>query len=236
MPRPRKCRRIGHHPSFTTFKPRGVPMRDLTEVYLSLEGMEAIRLVDAQGMSQEEGARSMGISRHTFGRILGEARGVVARALVQGMALCVSTSESEAVTWTEEAMERLRLEGLPELEFREKEDKGEAMKKIAITAQGPKPEDMMDSRFGRAAGFVILNLEDEAVTYVDNGSSQARAHGAGLNAAEILNRQGVDMLITGFVGPKAQAALLSAGIKTRTGVENMTVGEAIEKAREWARS
>ena len=48
------------------------------------------------------------------------------------------------------------------------------MSKIAITSEGPSLDDRVDPRFGRAAGFVIVDTETmEVVTYVDNGSSQA---------------------------------------------------------------
>lgn len=87
MPRPIKCRMIGSEPEVTYFKPRGVPLRDLDEVELPLDGFEAIRLADHEGLSHEEAARRMLVSRQTFGRILSAARAKVAMALVNGLAL-----------------------------------------------------------------------------------------------------------------------------------------------------
>ncbi|MBI5896678.1 MAG: DUF134 domain-containing protein [Desulfobacterales bacterium] len=87
MPRPIKCRMIHSEPEVTYFKPRGVPLSDLAEVDLPLDGFEAIRLADLEGLSHEEAARRMRISRQTFGRILSTARAKVAKALVGGMAL-----------------------------------------------------------------------------------------------------------------------------------------------------
>ena len=89
MPRPCKCRRIDGAPPADYFKPVGIPLRELEEVSLSLEGFEALRLADYEGLNREEAARCMGISRHTFGRILQRARRSVAQALVQGWALRV---------------------------------------------------------------------------------------------------------------------------------------------------
>jgi predicted Fe-Mo cluster-binding NifX family protein len=37
----------------------------------------------------------------------------------------------------------------------------------------------VDPRFGRAGGFLVVDLESMATTYVDNGSAQALAQGAG---------------------------------------------------------
>ena len=49
MPRPIKCRQVRAAPGVSYFKPRGVPMSRLTEVYLPLDGFEAIRLADLEG-------------------------------------------------------------------------------------------------------------------------------------------------------------------------------------------
>lgn len=100
---------------------------------------------------------------------------------------------------------------------------------IAITSEGPTLEDAVDPRFGRAGGFVVVDLQSMTTTYVDNGSSQVLAQGAGIQAAENLVKAGAQALLTGHVGPKAWTALQAAGVKIVQGVENMTVGEAITR-------
>jgi predicted DNA-binding protein (UPF0251 family) len=57
------------------------------EVTLPVEGLEAIRLADYQGLDQEMAAGMMNVSRQTFGRILAEARAVIADALIMGKVL-----------------------------------------------------------------------------------------------------------------------------------------------------
>ncbi len=101
--------------------------------------------------------------------------------------------------------------------------------RIAITSEGPTLTDAVDPRFGRAGGFVVVDLTTLATTYVDNGSSQVLAQGAGIQAAENLVKAGAQALLTGHVGPKAFTALQAAGVKMVQGVENMTVGEAVAK-------
>jgi predicted DNA-binding protein (UPF0251 family) len=66
------------------FKPQGIPARDIEEVVVPIEGLEALRLSDLERLDQETAAARMNISRQTFGRILSEARGLVAEALVMG--------------------------------------------------------------------------------------------------------------------------------------------------------
>lgn len=87
MPRPRKCRRVQNRPIHTFYKPQGVPLDGLTGVNLPVEGLEAIRMADAEAMDHSEAAEQMGVSRPTFSRILSEARQIVARALSQGWAI-----------------------------------------------------------------------------------------------------------------------------------------------------
>jgi len=87
MPRPRKRRRVGQAPIHSFFKPQGVPLEELTGVNLTVEGLEALRLADAEGLDHAAAAEQMAVSRPTFSRILAEARRVVARALSNGWAI-----------------------------------------------------------------------------------------------------------------------------------------------------
>jgi len=87
MPRPFCNRRIAFVPGVTYFKPAGVPLRELEEVALALDELEALRLADLEGLYQEQGAREMGVSRATFARIVESARWKVAHALTSGKAL-----------------------------------------------------------------------------------------------------------------------------------------------------
>jgi len=92
MPR-RKCeRRITFSARVTYFKPAGIPLRDLEEVVLAPDEVEAIRLANLEGMYQEEAATEMGISRQTFGRIITSANKKIAEGLVKGKALRIDNS------------------------------------------------------------------------------------------------------------------------------------------------
>jgi predicted Fe-Mo cluster-binding NifX family protein len=101
--------------------------------------------------------------------------------------------------------------------------------KLIISSEGPTLEALVDARFGRAGGFVVVDLATLATTYVDNGSSQILAQGAGIQAVENILKAGAQALLTGHVGPKAFAALQAVGMKVIQGVENMTVGEAVSR-------
>ncbi|MCD6561278.1 MAG: DUF134 domain-containing protein [Deltaproteobacteria bacterium] len=95
MPRPRKFRYVRGKPIVDLFLPNRLPSWESTEVILPVEGLEAIRLNDLKGLGQEEAAKRMNISRQTFGRILIEARGIIAEALVMGKALRIEGGHFE---------------------------------------------------------------------------------------------------------------------------------------------
>jgi predicted Fe-Mo cluster-binding NifX family protein len=101
------------------------------------------------------------------------------------------------------------------------------MNKIAISSEGPSLEDRVDPRFGRAAGFMIVDPETLTFEYCDNGASQIRTQGAGIQAAEMVAQTGATVVLTGFVGPKAFQALAAAGIRVAQNIENVSVREAV---------
>jgi uncharacterized protein len=90
MARPKKYRKIKCNPAVLYFKPRGIPMSVLDEVILEPDELEAIRLGDSLGLSQEEAAAKMNISRATFGRIINSAHSKVADGILNGKALHIS--------------------------------------------------------------------------------------------------------------------------------------------------
>jgi predicted DNA-binding protein (UPF0251 family) len=56
----------------------------MEDVVLPVEGLEALRLSDLEKMDQQSASAQMNVSRQTFGRVLSEARELVAEALVMG--------------------------------------------------------------------------------------------------------------------------------------------------------
>ncbi len=89
MPRPPHPRRIDQNLQAAGFKPIGRPVWQTEMVTLGLDGLEALRLADLEGLYQEAAAERMGVSRATFARILTAARATVAEALVEGKTLVI---------------------------------------------------------------------------------------------------------------------------------------------------
>ncbi len=87
MPRPRLFRRIRFNPNVTYFKPRGIPMRALSEIELTSEEVEALRLKNIKCLRQTDCAKQMKTSQSTFQRILSSAYKKISEALIKGKAI-----------------------------------------------------------------------------------------------------------------------------------------------------
>lgn len=87
MPRPRLCRRVSCEPEIDYFKPAGIRLADLSQIVLTVDEYEAVKLKDLQGLEQEEAAKSMNISQPTFHRLIQSARKKIADAIVNGKAI-----------------------------------------------------------------------------------------------------------------------------------------------------
>lgn len=101
MARPVKCRRIRCAPATRYFKPQGIPLRNLEEIVLGLDELEAMRLADLEGLYQAEAAAQMGVSRQTIDNILNSAHAKLADALLNGKALRIETCDAAAAELAE---------------------------------------------------------------------------------------------------------------------------------------
>ena len=89
MARPPIERLVAGLPRVTLFKPAGVPARELEQTQLGVDEFEAMRLVDGEGLSHEQAAELMGVSRQTVGRVLETGRKKLVDALAAGQAVLI---------------------------------------------------------------------------------------------------------------------------------------------------
>lgn len=99
--------------------------------------------------------------------------------------------------------------------------------KVAISSTGPDLQAEVDPRFGRCQYFVIVDSETREFEVLDNQAGMTRG-GAGIQAAQMVANSGVDVVITGHLGPKAADTLVAAALKTYLGASG-TVGEALQQ-------
>lgn len=188
MPRPISERRLGAPIASRVMKPAGIPARVLEEVVLGFDEAEALRLADLEGLYQEAAARSMGVSRQTFGRIVETARHKVANAILNGKAL--------------------RIEG-GEVTIKEK---GDTMMKIAV----PSRDGIVDEHFGHCKEFLIFRVEGESLVE-EQSIPSLEGCGCKSGVAAVLARSGVTHLVAGNMGEGAVRVLGSQGIRVVRG-------------------
>ena len=103
--------------------------------------------------------------------------------------------------------------------------------KIAVTTAGTTPDDTLESRFGRAPRFLIVDTADGSFETVENIRNLNAAQGAGIQAAMAVVSSGAEAVITGHCGPKAFRVLSEAGIKVCT-IEAVSIREAVKLYQE----
>ena len=87
MPRPKIPRCVRFKPDVYYFKPRGIPLRELEEVVLWPDELEALKLYEIDGLNQINASEKMSISQPTFARLLGSAHKKIAEAIISGKAI-----------------------------------------------------------------------------------------------------------------------------------------------------
>ncbi len=85
MVRPVKCRQICHYPEILEFIPKGEFKNN--PIVITIDEYETIRLIDKEGLSQEECGLQLGVGRTTAQKIYDNARKKIADALVLGLPL-----------------------------------------------------------------------------------------------------------------------------------------------------
>ena len=194
MPRPVNERRLEALIAPRVMKPAGLPARELEELRLGFDEAEALRLADLEGMYQEAAARSMGVSRQTFGRIVESARRKTADAVLNGKAL--------------------RVEG-GEIALR---DQGDIPMKIAVPARNG----LVDEHFGHCKEFLVFSVVGEgAAAGVSPEPAIPSPEGCGCKSgvAAELARAGVTHLVAGNMGEGAVRVLGAHGIAVLRGAE-----------------
>jgi len=99
--------------------------------------------------------------------------------------------------------------------------------KVAVSSNGENLDAQLDPRFGRCAFFLVVNPDDMSFEAMNNESA-GQGGGAGIQAAQYLESQGVKVVITGNCGPNAVQTLSAAGIELFGG-QTGTVRDVVEK-------
>lgn len=188
-------------------KPAGIPARELETVCLGYDEAEALRLADLEGLYQDAAARSMGVSRQTFGRIIESARRKSADALLNGKALRIEGGEVVVG------------------------EQGERMMKIAVPAR----EGLVDEHFGHCKEFLVFRVEGQSLV-AEAAVPSPEGCGCKSGVAATLAAAGVTHLVAGNMGEGAVRVLGSHGIavvrgasgEARAAAESFARGEFVD--------
>ncbi len=209
MPKRTKCRIINALPGQFGFSPaESVDVEKA--IQLSLDEFEAIRLLDAEGLTQEQCAQRMGIARTTVTGVYDSARKKIAKMVVEGRSLLISGGN-------------VNFRASSEAAFKCKRKKGENEMRLAVTYENGE----IFQHFGHTQQFKVYDIEDGKIIHEEIVDTNGQGHGA---LAGFLFGGKVDALICGGIGGGAQVALSEAGIKLYGGVS----GNADEAARAFA--
>lgn len=99
--------------------------------------------------------------------------------------------------------------------------------KIAISTSGDGLDAPVDSRFGRAPRFMIIDSVSRTFSMIDNTQNLNAEQGAGIQSAQHVVDAGVSAVITGHAGPKAFKVLAAAKIDVYL-CEGRTIAQALD--------
>ena len=209
MPRPKKCRSVCALPQTLSFSPDGIS--DYAEtVILTVEEYETIRLIDKEGLSQEQCSERMQVARTTVQQIYADARKKLANVLVDGLPLRIEGGDYQLCNGgrSDCAHRFCHRETHSQIYVK---PKGETTMRIAVTYENG----TIFQHFGHTEQFKLYDVENGKIVSSDVVDTNGSGHGA---LAGLLSTLKVDALICGGIGGGAQMALAAAGIRLYGGV------------------
>ena len=209
MPRPKKCRSICGFPQTLAFSPEDAS-DSKTAVILTVEEYETIRLIDREGLSQEQCGDLMQVARTTVQQIYASARKKLADVLVEGLPLQIAGGDYQLCNGRRTNCGR---SACYQKILRQKYElpKGETIMRVAVTYENGE----IFQHFGHTEQFKLYDVENGKIIASQVVDTNGSGHGA---LAGVLSALNVDALICGGIGGGAQAALAAAGIRLYGGV------------------
>ena len=209
MPRPKKCRRVCDYPQTLTFLPEDHKNREQV-VILTVDEYGTIRLIDKEGLSQEQCCDFMQVARTTVQQIYASARKKLADVLVDGLPLRIEGGDYQLCSGDSQGC---GCTNCYKQKFNQQhaKPKGEHIMRIAVTYENGE----IFQHFGHTEQFKVYDVENGKIVFSEVVDTNGSGHGA---LAGVLSALHVDALICGGIGGGAQAALAAAGIQLYGGV------------------
>jgi predicted DNA-binding protein (UPF0251 family)/predicted Fe-Mo cluster-binding NifX family protein len=218
--RRRRARCIGFDPIHLCFKPCGVRGRGLETIELQADELEALRLMDYEGLYQAECAERMGISRTTLSRTLAEARRKVADALLHGKRLVIARAP-EMFSIDSQVAGAPQSQTMADSANPQNEPLREdlRMKTIVLAANDDLGLDgEMAQHFGRCPYYVVVRVNGDQQVEQSRieANPHAQQHGPG-EVPKFVHSLGADVILAPGMGQKAIAWFDRLGVEVATG-------------------
>ena len=209
MPRPKKCRKVCHFPQNLSFVP-AEGAEGKTPVILTVDEYETIRLIDKEGLSQEQCGEFMKVARTTVQQVYANAWKKLAEAIVEGRPLRIEGGHYELCNGaTKNCGDSTCFKQLIHRKY--EKPKGAYTMRIAVTYENGQ----IFQHFGHTEQFKVYDVQEGKIVASEVVDTMGSGHGA---LAGVLTALNADVLICGGIGGGAQMALASAGIKLYGGV------------------
>ncbi|WP_319577954.1 NifB/NifX family molybdenum-iron cluster-binding protein [uncultured Desulfobacter sp.] len=105
--------------------------------------------------------------------------------------------------------------------------------KLCITATGKDINANVDTRFGRAPWFLIIDTDTDTIIEAVENHAATQGQGAGISATNLLSDKNIDAILTGVVGPNAAQVFQKTEISLVEGLSpEDTVQEALFKFKQ----
>ncbi len=210
MPRPPKCRRVCRYPETLEFVPaHGDEGKE--PVILTVDEYETLRLIDKEGLSQEQCSERMQVARTTVQMIYNTARKKLADVLVEGLPLRIGGGSYQLCDGKNQVCHgRDCYRQVVAAQYTT--PKGEHTMRIAVTYENGQ----IFQHFGHSEFFKVYEVEGDKIVSSQVVSTNGSGHGA---LAGVLHALNADALTCGGIGGGAQMALAQAGIRLYGGVQ-----------------
>lgn len=209
--RPTKRRKVCGLPAQDRFGPLGIDAEKAHQISMTVDEYETIRLIDLDGLTQEECAAQMKVARSTVQGIYLEARRKVAHALVYGKLLSIAGGEYRLCDGAEKTCgrgchraqhgmcwkkHRILLPFEEESANYVSDKKEEHNMKITVASEDGK----VFGHFGHCKEFMIFSVEDQKIVGVETVANPGHKPGFLPN---FLEERGTNVVIAGGMGAGA---------------------------------
>lgn len=207
MSRPTKSRRVCQFPNYFEFAPVGKLTGET--IVMSVDEHEAIRLIDKEGLSQEQCGEQLGVGRTTAQNIYNLARKKIADALVLGHKLVIDGGDVSLCNGSNDHCYN------GDCSKKRKGARVATTQRITTKVAVSYCDGDVFQHFGHSQQFKVYNVVNGEITQTTIVDTNGNGHGA---LVQLLGNLQVNALVCGGIGAGARDALAKLNVTVFGGV------------------